>query len=189
MFVSKKIVDITQQCFALFPQVNFHTQNLNFHWIWRWWDQIQAIFLNLFYFTIHLQVTLQQATWKITKYKRTFLLNWIFLHIFDVSIFFSSFFSMNIGLNDMPPCVPICRGRLPKAPTDTDLLLKYVIPRNNQSAKIIYSDYLANNKYRLFSGDRLVYECTTEFWGVFGGVDTSYENFRYFFLSIGYSKS
>ena len=86
---------------------------------------------------------------------------------------------MNVELNDMPPCVPICRGRLPKAPTDTDLLLKYVIPRNNQSAKIIYSDYLANNKYRLFSGDRLVYECTTEFWGVFGGVDTSYENFRY----------
>ena len=87
---------------------------------------------------------------------------------------------MNVGLNDMPPCVPICRGRLPKAPTETDLLLKYVIPRNNQSAKIIYSDYLANNKYRLFSGDRLVYECTTEFWGVFGGVDTSYENFRYY---------
>ena len=30
------------------PQVNFHANNLNFHW--RWWDQIQAIFLNLFYF-------------------------------------------------------------------------------------------------------------------------------------------
>ena len=28
----------------------FHTHNLNFHWRWRWWDQIQAIFLNLFYF-------------------------------------------------------------------------------------------------------------------------------------------
>jgi hypothetical protein len=87
---------------------------------------------------------------------------------------------MNVELIDMPPCVPICRGRLPKAPIETDLLLKYVIPRNNQSAKIIYSDYLANNKYRLFSGDRLVYECTTEFWGVFGGVDTYYENFRYY---------
>ena len=97
---------------------------------------------------------------------------------------FRHFFSMNIGLNDMPPCVPICRGRLPKAPTETDLLLKYVIPLNNQSEKIIYSDYLANNKYRLFSGDRLVYECTTEFWGVFGGVDTSYENFRYLLEQI-----
>ena len=40
----------TQQCFALLPQVNFPTNNLNFHWRWRWWDRIQAIFLNLFYF-------------------------------------------------------------------------------------------------------------------------------------------
>ena len=24
--------------------------NLNFHWSWRWWDRIQAIFLNLFHF-------------------------------------------------------------------------------------------------------------------------------------------
>ena len=30
------------------PQVNFTTNNFNFHW--RWWDQIQATFLNLFYF-------------------------------------------------------------------------------------------------------------------------------------------
>ena len=30
--------------------VNFPTNNLNFHWKWRWWDQIQAIFWNLFYF-------------------------------------------------------------------------------------------------------------------------------------------
>ena len=55
--------------------------------------------------------------------------------------------------------------------------------------KIIYSDYLANNKYRLFSGDRLVYECTTEFWGVFGGVDTSYENFRYLSKDIYLKKA
>ena len=123
------------------------------------------------------------AIYILVKSKRNPLENWDFVH-YDDKIFFSSFFSMNVGLNDMPPCVPICRGRLPKAPTDTDLLLKYVIPRNNQSAKIIYSDYLANNKYRLFSGDRLVYECTTEFWGVFGGVDTSYENFRYLLQQI-----
>ena len=36
--------------FALFPQVNFPANNLNFHWSLRWWDWIQAIFLNLFYF-------------------------------------------------------------------------------------------------------------------------------------------
>ena len=44
------IVDSTQQCFALLPQKNFPANNLNFHWSWRWWDRIQAIFLNLFYF-------------------------------------------------------------------------------------------------------------------------------------------
>ena len=52
-------VDITQQCFALLPQVNFPAKNLNFHWVRRWWDRIQAIFLNLFDFTyiIFLQIT------------------------------------------------------------------------------------------------------------------------------------
>ena len=32
--------------FCLYP-----AHNLNFHWRWRWWDRIQAIYLNLFYFT------------------------------------------------------------------------------------------------------------------------------------------
>ena len=36
----------------LLPQVNFPANNLNFQLSWRWWDWIQAIFLNLFYFTI-----------------------------------------------------------------------------------------------------------------------------------------
>ena len=36
---------LAQQCFAFTPQANFPTHNLNFHWRWRWWDQIQAIFL------------------------------------------------------------------------------------------------------------------------------------------------
>ena len=39
-FENKNFVDITQQCFALLPQVNFATNNLNFYWRWRWWDQI-----------------------------------------------------------------------------------------------------------------------------------------------------
>ena len=50
MFVIKMFVDITQQCFAVLPQVNFPANNLNFHWRWRWWDWIQTIFLNLFNF-------------------------------------------------------------------------------------------------------------------------------------------
>ena len=31
---TKKFVDITQQCFALLPKVNFSANNLNFHWRW-----------------------------------------------------------------------------------------------------------------------------------------------------------
>ena len=30
-FEDKKLVDIAQQCFAVIPQVNFPTNNLNFH--------------------------------------------------------------------------------------------------------------------------------------------------------------
>ena len=30
--------------------VNFPAHNLNFYWMWRWWDWIQATFYNLFYF-------------------------------------------------------------------------------------------------------------------------------------------
>ena len=44
------IVNKQQQCFALLPKVNFPANDLNFHWRWRWWDQIQTIFLNLFDF-------------------------------------------------------------------------------------------------------------------------------------------
>ena len=29
---TKRFVDITQQCFALLPQVNFPANDLNFHW-------------------------------------------------------------------------------------------------------------------------------------------------------------
>ena len=39
-----KFVDITQQCFALLSEVIFPAHYLNFHWRWRWWDQIQATF-------------------------------------------------------------------------------------------------------------------------------------------------
>ena len=49
--VKKLFFDNTQQCFALLPQANFPTNNLNFHWRWRCRDWIQAIFLNIFYFT------------------------------------------------------------------------------------------------------------------------------------------
>ena len=37
-FKNNKLVDITQQCFALLPQVSFPAHNLNIYWRWRWWD-------------------------------------------------------------------------------------------------------------------------------------------------------
>ena len=46
----QKFFDNPRQCFALLPQVNFPSNNLNFHWRWRWWDRIQAIFLNPLHF-------------------------------------------------------------------------------------------------------------------------------------------
>ena len=35
----------------MFCHYTFPAHNLNFPWRWRWWDWIQAILLNLFYFT------------------------------------------------------------------------------------------------------------------------------------------
>ena len=61
-FENKKSADITQHCFALLPQKNFSAKNLNFHWRWKWCDRIQAIFLNLFYFTIKDEEYLQMST-------------------------------------------------------------------------------------------------------------------------------
>ena len=64
-FENKTFVGIIQQCFALLPQVNFPANNLNFHWRWRWWDRIHAIFLNLFYF-IAQWIYIEENSLKIT---------------------------------------------------------------------------------------------------------------------------
>ena len=45
-----KFCEIFTLLFTTVPQVNSPGNNLIFHW--RWWDRIQAIFLNLFYFTL-----------------------------------------------------------------------------------------------------------------------------------------
>ena len=46
--------------FAFTHQANFPANNLNFHWRWRLWDRIQAIFLNLLYFK-HIMMTKIQS--------------------------------------------------------------------------------------------------------------------------------
>ena len=51
-FCFQKFFDNSQQCFASTAQANFPAHNLNFHLRWMWWNGIQAIFLNLFYFNI-----------------------------------------------------------------------------------------------------------------------------------------
>ena len=38
--------------FAFTAQAYFPAHNLNFHWSWRWWNGLQAIFLNLLCFNI-----------------------------------------------------------------------------------------------------------------------------------------
>ena len=44
----KKMLGVVNKIFVFLTQVIVPANNLNFHW--RWWVQIQAIFVNLFYF-------------------------------------------------------------------------------------------------------------------------------------------
>ena len=84
-------------------------------------------------------------------------------------------------LSDIPPCVAVCPGdAIPMAPNDTDLQLKYVIPRSDPKTMVNYTDYVRDNRRGLFSGDRLVYQCLTESWGVYGGVDRVHDSFRFY---------
>ena len=45
-FWKQKVCWLSPAIFTWLPQVNFPTNNLNLHWRWRWWDQIQALFLS-----------------------------------------------------------------------------------------------------------------------------------------------
>ena len=73
----KTLLDITQQCSALLPQVNFPANNLNFHRRRRWWDQIQAIFLNLFYFKKWKAISEIICTNSVQKRQRQRILFWV----------------------------------------------------------------------------------------------------------------
>lgn len=86
---------------------------------------------------------------------------------------------MNQRKSKLPPCVPVCLESPPQAPESTNLKLKYVIPKTNQSLQINYTEYLMQRKYKLFSGDRLVYQCQNDSFGVYGGPDFIHDAFRY----------
>ena len=58
----KTICLLTSPSNMLSSQVNLPVDNLYFHWRWRWKDRIQAIFLNLFYFTINLYNSWTETT-------------------------------------------------------------------------------------------------------------------------------
>ena len=48
----------------------------------------------------------------------------------------------------------------------------------NPGEKINHTKYFYENKYRLYAGDRMVYECTDPKWGVNGGIDTIHDSFE-----------
>ena len=67
-----------QQCFAITPQANFLANNFNFHWRWRWWDQIQAIFSNLFYFTVEAtDCESQKRPSRVQNWRKELKSNWL----------------------------------------------------------------------------------------------------------------
>ena len=67
--------------FSLIPEVKFPANSLNFRW--RWWDEIQAIFLNLFYFNKNILIPSSRITssannkkksWNVSKNQAQFLI-------------------------------------------------------------------------------------------------------------------
>ena len=63
-----------QAMFCLNNSSKLSANNLNFHWRWRWWDRIQAIFLNLFYFNILYNLSILSIYIHISKFSDFFLL-------------------------------------------------------------------------------------------------------------------
>ena len=49
-FLFSKVCWQRPAIFCLYTSSKLSHLNLNFHWRWSWWDQIQAIFQNLFFF-------------------------------------------------------------------------------------------------------------------------------------------
>ena len=80
------------------------------------------------------------------------------------------------SLSTVPPCASICSQPLPAASTISDLFLTAVIPARNTSARLDVATMNKTENY-LYTGDKLLYKCKTDYWGVFGGVDTEYRGF------------
>ena len=109
--------------FSLIPEVKFPANSLNFRW--RWWDEIQAIFLNLFYFNKNILIPSSRITssannkkksWNVSKNQAQFLIgrqsflrtdiatkfsqfNIFFLHKNIFKIYYTITVSMNENFN------------------------------------------------------------------------------------------
>ena len=59
-------------------QANFLAHNLNFHWSWRWWDQIQATFKNIFYFMA--RVISKKADQRLPQHRNRWLMVVVIKH-------------------------------------------------------------------------------------------------------------
>ena len=64
---TKSLLILPSNFFALLHQVNFPVNNLNFHRRLRWWDWIQAIFLNLS--TLRIIHVGTKSIWEVNSYQ------------------------------------------------------------------------------------------------------------------------
>eukprot|EP00095_Tigriopus_kingsejongensis_P008505 maker-scaffold181_size278858-snap-gene-0.13 protein:Tk08505 transcript:maker-scaffold181_size278858-snap-gene-0.13-mRNA-1 annotation:"von willebrand factor type egf and pentraxin domain-containing protein 1-like" len=80
------------------------------------------------------------------------------------------------SLPQVPKCASICREFLPEATFESDLLLQSVIPVKNATHLVDYQMYNKSSSF-MYAGDKLMYVCQTEHWGINGGVDVAHDEF------------
>ena len=82
--------------FCLITSSNFPANDLNFHWRWRWWDWIQAIFLNIFYFNSKTFLPITKALVFKSKCWFCFCVGVASVLLGKIKLKFSLFFKSNI---------------------------------------------------------------------------------------------
>ena len=94
--------NVCWQCPAMFCLYTFPAHNLNFHWRWRWWDQIQPIiliFITLWRGIAALQKNLMFVMWQLLwgewneKFNYFVILNnfVIYLHPLSFNVWIKNF--------------------------------------------------------------------------------------------------
>ncbi|XP_059084326.1 uncharacterized protein LOC131881466 isoform X1 [Tigriopus californicus] len=80
------------------------------------------------------------------------------------------------SLSEVPKCASICKQFLPEAEFESDLLLQKVIPIRDPMNPVDYTEYNKTSSF-MYSGDKLLYMCKTEYWGLHGGTDEFHDEF------------